>query len=65
MSIIRTTENPKISKIGSKIRASVYKKTSESVFSKRMLRSPSTTGDVIYNLCRVINVLFRMNSHRC
>ena len=35
MSVIRTADNPKISKIGVKIRASVYLKTSESVFTKK------------------------------
>ena len=35
MSVIRTTQNPRIGKIGAKICAFVYKKTSESVFSKK------------------------------
>ena len=35
MSVIRTAEIPKIGKIGAKIRASVYLKTSESVFTKK------------------------------
>ena len=36
MSVIWTTEIPKIHKIGAKIHASVYKKTSESVFTKKV-----------------------------
>ena len=35
MSVIRTAKIPKINKIEAKIRASVYYKTSESVFSKK------------------------------
>ena len=40
MSITRTAENPKNGKIGAEIRAFVYKKTSEPVFSKKMFQSP-------------------------
>ena len=36
MSIIRTAKIPKIGKIGAKIRASVYLKTLESVFTKKI-----------------------------
>ena len=39
MSIIRTAKIPKIGKIGAKIRASIYLKTSESVFTKNVKKS--------------------------
>ena len=39
MSVMRTAKIPKISKIGAKIRALVYYKTSESVFTKNVKKS--------------------------
>ena len=39
MSVIQTTENPKNGKIGAEIRASVYKKTLEFVFSKKSYKA--------------------------
>ena len=39
MSVIWTAKIPKINKIKAKIRASIYYKTSESVFSKKILKN--------------------------
>ena len=46
MSVIRTAKIPKINKIKAKIRASVYYKTSESVFSKNIKKLKSLRCDI-------------------
>ena len=62
MSVIRTAEIPKIGKIKAKIVRSFVKKLRNPYFFK-ILKSKNYC-DVIYKMCRVANIIFRINSYR-